>query len=105
MLLFDSYLVMVIYLILSNQEIRNFGFNSIPVLGTSSREKKKKTLALISQQIFTSMHIYSTFPCSFSLNEPSASQTQNLQFELIICPVSSEHLLLVRGTTTIHPIS
>ena len=57
MLLFESYLVMVIYLILSNQEIRNFGFNSIPVLGTSSGGKKKSGLDL-SADFHINAHIF-----------------------------------------------
>ena len=55
MLLFDSYLTVVIYLILSKKRIKNFDFSGFSLLRTSTRRKKKS--ALISQQIFTSMHI------------------------------------------------
>ena len=46
MLLFNSYLTVVIYLILSKKRIKNFDFSGFSLLRTSTRRKKKISLDL-----------------------------------------------------------
>lgn len=109
MLWVSSYLDMVIDLILTNEKIWNFGFNFVPVLESDTR-KKKSSLALSAEFYISVYTIICTGSWYVPLNEPLPSQTPKLQFELIIHPISSEHLLLglhvlVRGTIIIHPVS
>ena len=53
MLLFDSYLTVVIYLTLSKKRIKNFDFSGSSLLRTSTRRKKKK----ISLDLSADFHI------------------------------------------------
>lgn len=51
---------MVIYLLLGNKEIRNFSFNSINVLGISTRKKKIKPSLDLSADFHNNASIFNS---------------------------------------------